>query len=50
MGSIPNRREKNELGLTGSRITRRDAFALAAFGLAAAPGFAFAAQPEGQLS
>jgi peptide/nickel transport system substrate-binding protein len=36
--------------LTGSGITRREALALTAFGLAAAPGFAFAAGPEGQLT
>jgi peptide/nickel transport system substrate-binding protein len=50
MGSFANRREKNKSGLAGSEITRRAALALAAFGLAAAPGFAFAAEPEGQLT
>ena len=50
MGAFANRREKNDSGLTGSGITRREALALAAFGLAAAPGFACAAEPEGQLT
>ena len=50
MGSFADRREKNDSGLTGPGITRRKALALAAFGFAAAPGFAFAAEPEGQLT
>src|SRR5215469_16098214 len=50
MGSIVNRQEQNEFGLTRSRLTRREALALAAFGLAVAPSFAFAAEPEGQLT
>jgi len=47
MDSFANRRDKNERGLG---ITRREALALAAFGLVAAPGFAFAAEPEGRLT
>src|SRR5215467_3878490 len=50
MGSSANCREKNDSGLTGLGVTRREALALAAFGLAAAPGFAFAAEPERQLT
>src|SRR6516164_5463379 len=50
MGSFANRRETNETGLTVPGITRREALALAAFGLVAAPGFAFAAEPEGRLT
>ena len=50
MGSFANRRETNETGLTVPGITRREALALAALGLAAPPGFAFAAEPEGRLT
>jgi peptide/nickel transport system substrate-binding protein len=50
MGSSANRREKNDSGLTRLGITRREALALAAFGFVAAPGFAFAAEPEWQLT
>jgi peptide/nickel transport system substrate-binding protein len=50
MGSSANRREKNDSGLTRLGITRREALALAAFGFVAAPGFALAAEPEGQLT
>jgi len=50
MGSFANRRETNETGLTVPGITRREALALVALGLAAPPGFAFAAEPEGRLT
>src|SRR6516162_7806418 len=50
MGSFADRHGKRKSGLHGSGITRREALALAAFGLAASPGSAFAAAPEGQLT
>ena len=51
MGSFAKRRRTSELDLNGSGVTRREALALAAFGLAAARGSAFAAGlPEGQLT
>jgi len=50
MGSFTNRHGKRQPGLNGFAVTRRDALALAAFGLAAAPHLAFAAAPEGPLT
>src|SRR6516225_4226591 len=50
MGSFANRHGKRQPGLNGFAVTRRDALALAAFGLAAAPHLAFAAAPEGPLT
>ena len=50
MGSFTNRHGKRQPGLSGFAVTRRDALALAAFGLAAAPHLAFAAAPEGPLT
>jgi peptide/nickel transport system substrate-binding protein len=50
MGSHANRRWGRTPNLIGSGITRREALALTAFGLATAPDFAFAAGPEGQLT
>ena len=46
MGSFANRQGIRESGLNGSGITRREALALTAFGLALAPGSAFAAGPD----
>jgi peptide/nickel transport system substrate-binding protein len=45
MGSFADRHGKHDAG-----VTRREALALAAFGLAATPGPAFAAGLEGQLT
>ena len=50
MGSFADRHGKRLPGLNGFAVTRREALALAAFGLAAAPCPAFAAAPEGQLT
>jgi peptide/nickel transport system substrate-binding protein len=50
MGSFADRDANHTSSLNGFGITRREALALAAFGLAAAPGSAFAASPEGQLT
>src|SRR6201984_612833 len=50
MGSFDDRDANHKSSLNGFGITRREALALAAFGLAAAPGSAFAASPEGQLT
>ena len=50
MGSFANRHRRRAPNLNGSGITRREALALAALGLATAPQFAFAAGPEGQLT
>jgi peptide/nickel transport system substrate-binding protein len=50
MGAFANRLGTRKSDLTGSGITRREALALTAFGLAAAPGLAFAAAPTGQLT
>jgi peptide/nickel transport system substrate-binding protein len=50
MGSFADRDANHKSSLNGFGITRREALALAAFGLAAAPGSAFAASPEGQLT
>src|SRR5215468_3894204 len=50
MGSFADRLRTRKSDLTGSGITRREALALTAFGLATAPGLAFAAGPEGQLT
>jgi len=50
MGSFGNRRGRRKPDLHGSGITRREALALAAFGLTAAPGSALADGPAGQLT
>ena len=50
MGSFANRHGKRRPALNGFVVTRREALALAAFGLAAAPHLAFAAAPEGPLT
>jgi peptide/nickel transport system substrate-binding protein len=51
MGSFVNRHGKPKSDRSESSITRREAFALAALGLiAGAPGVAWAADPQGQLT
>ena len=51
MGRSGNRHGRREADLNRSGVTRREAFALAAFGLiATAPGVARAGGPEGQLT
>jgi peptide/nickel transport system substrate-binding protein len=50
MGSFAGRHGNHDAGVSRSGITRREALALTAFGLVAAPGSAFAADPEGQLT
>jgi len=50
MGSFADRLGTHKSDLTGLGITRREALALTAFGLATAPGLAFAAGPAGQLT
>ena len=50
MGSFAGRHGNHDAGVSRSGITRREALALTAFGLVAAPGPAFAADPEGQLT
>jgi peptide/nickel transport system substrate-binding protein len=50
MGSFADRLRTRKSDLTGPGITRREALALTAFGLATASGLAFAAGPEGQLT
>jgi len=50
MGSFADRLGTRKSDLTGPGITRREALALTAFGLATAPGLAFAAGPAGQLT
>ena len=50
MGSFAGRHGNHDAGVSRSGITRREALALTAFGLVAAPGPAFAPDPEGQLT
>ena len=50
MGAFANRLGTRKSDPAGSGITRREALALTAFGLAGAPGLALAAGPEGQLT
>ena len=50
MGAFANRHGKRRPGLNGFAVTRREALALAAFGITAAPHSAFAAAPQGQLT
>jgi peptide/nickel transport system substrate-binding protein len=50
MGPFAKRHGTPNSNLNGSGITRREAIALTGFGLAAAPGCAFAAGLEGQLT
>ena len=50
MGASADRHDRDTSGPNGSGITRRDALALAALGLAAAPGSARAAGPDRQLT
>ena len=50
MGLYANRHGTLKPDLKGAGITRREALALAAFGLTAAPGSVLAGDPAGQLT